>query len=570
MPSGLFRAAHLALLLLASSVVALASLAALPQAPTVAAARKPRLAVLLVFDQMRGDYLARWRPLFAEGGFERLLRDGAWFQQCHYPYAGTFTGPGHSTIATGCLPETHGIIANEWYERGRGRVSCVASTRYVAIPSPGGREAREGSASPDRLLSPTFADALEKATAGRARVVSLSLKDRSAVLPAGRRPTACYWADKDGRFVTSTYYRWGPHRWVSAFNAGGSARRWLNRAWDRLRPDLDYSRWSGADDSTGEGRGFAQGRTFPHPFTTGPKGQPSWYYSALANSPFGNTWLLDLARQAVVAENLGGGDAPDFLSISFSSNDLVGHTWGPDSQEVLDTTLRSDLVVKELLSFLDERVGKGRYVVVLTADHGICPLPEASRARGIEARRIDLKKLLLDAEAHLDSLFPGKEGGASKWIESHQSGMLYLDRKRIRRRGVRQAEVEGALARWLVKQPGIHSAWTRKQLLGPAPQGDAIGRQVRSSFHPDRSGDVILVLKPYHLLGMPLTMTTHGAPHPYDTHVPLIVYGPGVKARIRPDRVSPEAAAAILARALGVPPPAHARVGVPGELFAAR
>jgi hypothetical protein len=563
------------LLLLGLSLPGLFSLATLRGAapPERVGGDRPRLAVLVFFDQMRGDYLSRWQVLFGEGGFRRLQQGGAWFVNCHYPYAYTVTGAGHASVATGCSPDVHGIVGNDWYDRVAHKdVYCVGSDRYEQVPAPVAKEKadrKEGS-SPDRLLAPTLADALKQATAGRARVVSLSLKDRSAVLPGGRRPDACSWL-KAGRFVTSTYYRERPHPWVRDFNASGAADAWLGKSWQRLRPDLDYVKWSGPDDVKGEGVGSHQGRTFPHPFGLGPKRRKSVYYSALTSSPFGNDVLLDLALRAIDAERLGTRATPDLLCLSFSSNDLVGHAWGPDSQEVLDITLRSDGIVRRLLDHLDARVGKGRYVLALTADHGVCPLPEVARARGHDAGRIEPALLRQRAEDFLDGRFPARaEAGGSRpsWLEAQDGPWLYLNGDLIRRRGLKQPAVEQALARWAASQRGVQTVYTRTQLLAGLPAGDGLGQKVRRSFHPQRSGDVVLIEKPYYLITKYLTGTTHGTPHPYDTHVPLLVYGPGIRKGTRKDAVTPQAAAVILARALGIAPPAQARAEVPAGLFA--
>jgi predicted AlkP superfamily pyrophosphatase or phosphodiesterase len=561
---------------LAGLALMLASLVLIPTAPHASPRRpplKPRLAVLVVFDQMRGDYLSRWEPLFEKGGFRRLLSEGAWFQDCHYPYAGTWTAAGHATMSTGCLPDTHGIIANEWYDRKAGKeVSCVETDRYTMVPPAADPKKNKG-ASPHFLLAPTLADVLKEATGGKARVVALSLKDRSAVLPGGRRPDACYWMDKNGRFVTSTYYRDREHAWVRDLNRSGLTSSWLGKNWQRSRDDVDYVRWAGPDDVPGEGKGYLQGRTFPHPFQKGKKGEMANYYNALNTSPVGNEVLLDLARRAIEAEKLGQHETTDFLSISFSSNDLIGHAWGPDSQEVLDVTLVSDRMMRDLMTLLDEKVGKDRWVLALTADHGICPLPEVTRAKGQLAYRVNPKPFREAAEDYLDDLYPpGKaaEKGKGQWIEKHTYHMLYLDRKRIARRGAKQEEVEAALAKWAVQQRAIGAAYTRRQLAGKDDTKDPLLRSARRSFVAERSGDVMLIPAPYCIMvdrELALAGTTHGSPHPYDTHVPLLVHGPGIRPGIRRDRVSPEQTAVILAEALGLKPPARAKVKVPAGLF---
>jgi arylsulfatase A-like enzyme len=257
--------------------------------------------------------------------------------------------------------------------------------------------------------------------------------------------------------------------------------------------------------------------------------------------------------------------------LSFSSNDLIGHTWGPDSQEVLDVTLRSDLIVKELLDFLDARVGHGQYTLVLSSDHGVCPYPEIARAAGKEAGRVDPKELLGRMAAFLDETY-GKKGEKVVWVEEAVASWIYLNRRALRAQGLQSADVEATAAKWLVGQPGIQAAYTRTQLSAGPLKNDPVGESVRRSFDPERCGDLYLVVKPYYLLSPPLSpklylRTTHGSLHSYDTHVPLLVYGPGIRPGIRTDRVTPQAAAAILARSLGVAPPSGAEYGVPAGLW---
>jgi predicted AlkP superfamily pyrophosphatase or phosphodiesterase len=554
--------------------VALVLLVGLPGISAVGADSKPepvrpRLAVLIYFDQLRGDYLSRWDKLFEADGFRRLEIDGAWFQNCHYPYACTFTAAGHASVATGCSPAEHGVIGNEWFDRkAEGILNCVFSERYEPVTSERKGPAKKNrGVSPERLLQPTLADALKEATDGKGKVVALSFKDRSAVLPGGRRPDASYWFDSaSGQFVTSTYYRDRVHSWVDDYNRGHPADAWFGKNWSRLRPELDYERHSGPDDTTGEGRGVSQGRTFPHAMDGGDERLTSAYYGALYNSPFGNELLLGLAKRAIDAEKLGMRETPDLLCISFSCNDPVGHTWGPDSQEVLDVTLRADRVVKELLTYLDLKVGKGKYVVAVTADHGVCPLPEVSVKQGRIADRISMSSVAQAATKHLSEQFA--DGQKENWIEASSGPWLYLNHAVLNRRKVTSPEVEAALAAWLRKQDGVQEAYTRSQFKKGIAEGDVIGQMAARSFYPDRSGDVLLILKPYHLFSSPLgTGTTHGTPHPYDTHVPLLVLGPGIRPGARKDKVTPQATASILARCLGIKPPAGATFPVPERLF---
>jgi hypothetical protein len=371
--------------------------------------------------------------------------------------------------------------------------------------------------------------------------------------------------------MTSSYYRERLHPWVAEFNRGRPADRWFGKDWTRLRPDLDYGKHSGPDDVAGEGTGWFQGRTFPHPTTGGLAKLGDGfankdYYGALSNSPFGDEVLLDLARRAIDAERLGGGDAPDLLCLSFSGTDTVGHCWGPDSQEVLDAALRADRLVAALLTHLDAAVGRGRYALVLTSDHGICPLPEVARGEGKDAGRVSPERLLAAAEDFLQQTF-APNGPKGRWVEANANEWVYLNPAVLRDRGLKVADVEAALAGWLKQQPGVLAAYTRTRLAAGPLADDPVGERVRRSFHPERCGDVAIVPRPYYLLTSDLTGTLHGSPHAYDTHVPLLVYGEGVAGGVRAEAVSPLAVASILADALRVPFPAAPDAAPPGGLF---
>jgi hypothetical protein len=532
---------------------------------------KPKLVVLIVFDQMRADYLTRCYDLFGKGGFRRLLDEGAWFDNCHYPYALTLTGPGHASFLTGCSADRHGIIGNEWYERGVGEVYCATGNRYQNVPSDASGTSKKnlGAGSPDRLLAPTVGDVLKEETKGKGRVIAVSFKDRSAILPGGHRPDGAYWVDGGtGRFVTSTYCRSALPEWVREFNNERLVDSWFNKPWERLRPDLDYVKLSGPDDVHGEGDGYSQGRIFPHPTNGGLTRPGPKYYEALVTSPFGNELVLAFAKKAIVAEHLGEDEIPDLLSVSFSSNDYIGHAWGPDSQEVLDVTLRSDVIVKELLEFLDAKVGKGRYLVALSADHGVCPLPEVARARIPDAVRVDVKGLVAGAEKALDQAFGASQKGESPWVESSLNVSFVLNRNKIAARGLTSEAVEKALVAWLKTHKDILIAYTHAELMEPAAKDDPVGQRSRKSFNAKVSGDVSVVFKPYHLSSPFATGTTHGTPHEYDTHVPLLIYGANVIAGRRHDSVTPQAIAAIFSHALEIKPPEKAEAPLPEGLLA--
>lgn len=583
----------------------LAILLALFAAPIFAAEpEKPKLVVLVVFDQMRGDYIQKWQSLFGKDGFVRLQTEGAWFVNCHYPYAITATGPGHSSMLTGCGPDLHGIIGNTWYDRASGAVvNCSESTRYSRVPPlpkslpkdelldefkpPEAKDKKNGAetdpkaesgsqarayGTPDRLLAPTFGDAIKAATGGKAKVFGLSFKDRSALLPVGSKADGAYWLDNtDGMIVTSTFYRDAVHPWVNELNKSRFAEQWFGKKWERFYPDLDYVKYSGPDNVIGEGKGIREGVTFPHPINGGLKRPGKAYYDALLTSPFGNDFLLEMARAAIVSEKLGHHDVPDLLAVSFSSNDPIGHVWGPDSQEVLDVTLRSDHQLAALLKLLDEQVGAGKYLLCVTADHGVCPLPELSMKRGIDAHRLAVSQVLKLAESHLRKSYdPDGAGDAkAKFIENRTGQWIYLNHRLIENRGLKAADVSRSLADFLQQQDGIGRAFTRSDLEGQLDAYDAVGRRMRKAYYPDRAGDVAFILKPYWLEGDPKTATgtSHSTPYLYDTHVPLLVLGANVKSGIHREEVAPAVIASIFAKALGIAPPAKAEYPAPAGLF---
>jgi arylsulfatase A-like enzyme len=569
--------------LLASLLVALC-LAASWAIPAVAdpgdeGQENPRLVVLVVFDQMRGDYLTKWEKLFDKDGFGRLMREGAWYQNCHYPYCYTLTAAGHTSIVTGCPPNKHGIISNDWYDRQlREEVSAVRSERYPLVPNIKDENGKFQGAGPDRRKQPSVGDMLVRKHAGKAKVVSLSIKDRAAILMAALQATAVYWFHSvQGFFCTSMFYRDSLHPWVRDFNATKPAAKYFGKDWTRLRPDLNYAEFSGLDDVLAEGIGYSQGRTFPHPTDGGLKEPGRKFYDAVVNSPFGNELLLELAKIAIDQEKLGqrAGAAADLLCLSFSSNDIVGHCYGPDSQEVFDMTLRSDLIIKDLLQYLDARVGKGRYTLVMTADHGVGQIAEVAAAQGKGGGRVPPTLFTSDASRFLQQKFGPKDATTQlPWVEKSSSGWIYLNHGTLREMKLEPIVVERALVEWLGEQPGIQGAYARSSLSAGPMKDDPIGETVRLSYHPDCSGDVAIVLKPYFVVSTVITdtknnayRTTHGTPHPFDTHVPLLVFGPRVQPGARQERVTPLSAAAILARALDVPPPDAAEYPVPAGLF---
>ncbi|AMV22938.1 Alkaline phosphatase PhoV precursor [Gemmata sp. SH-PL17] len=556
-----------------------------PVEPAPVPERKVKLAVLVIFDQMRGDFPERWRALFGPNGFARLQRDGAWFTHCHYLYGTTTTGPGHASMLTGACPDAHGIVNNSWAEGGQ-EAYCAGSPRYKLVPpapvfpvEPNPKDAKDKPAakvpmigSPERLQSETVADVLKEVHGAKSKVFGLSLKDRSAILPTGKHPDGAYWFY--GTFGTSTYYTERVHPWVETFNQSKFADRWFGRDWTYFRPDVDYTRWSGqSDDVRGEGVGVGQRGTFPHPTTGGKPALGKNYYEALANSPFGNDLLLEFTKTCITAERLGADDAPDLLVVSFSSNDLIGHTWGPDSHEVMDVTLRSDALMADLLAFLDTNVGKDRYLLGMTADHGVCPLPEITFGSNPPRGRVNLADLRTRLEAHLTTKFPTPkpaDGKPARWVEEFVFPWVYLNPRLVTASGQPQAAIAEEAAKYLreLKDGHVARAFTRTELAGAFPESDAMANRVKRSVYPSRSGDVFVVLDPHHLPASKPneTGTTHGAPFSYDTHVPLLVYGPGIRGGVRTEPTTPQALARIFSKWLNVRDPKSAAFPIPKTL----
>ncbi len=572
------------ILALALAALALIGYWKLPAAPPALEplGDRPKLVVVVVFDQMRGDYLRKWQPLFVDGGFKRLQSEGAWFTNCHYPYAYTLTAPGHTSLMTGTYPAKHGIIANEWYQRDEKDV--VTSTKY--------QQKAIYKATPQRRKSFTVGDMLMFALKGRSRVASLSIKERSAILMAAISAQICYWFNlESGDFTTSPWYRreeFGNypdemHKWAREFNASRKSDQWVNKDWTRLRDESVYLENAGPDDVEGEGYGYFQGRTFPHPtpYAPGTKDAKKHYYEAVDNSPYGNDLLFEFAKTAIEKEKLGQSHSVDLLCLSFSSNDLVGHCWGPDSQEMLDITLRSDLMIKNLLDYLDEKVGRGKYVFAMSADHGVCPLTTVAHKQGHKSGRLSDKILGPLAEEHLNKVYPPQPGKSDKriWFATpSKNPWVYLNYEQLKELNLKQSDVEKVLADWYNAQSGVKMAYTRTQMLEPERDSDSEElKMMRRSFDPAASGDVMLVLEPYHLF-LPAILTkdpekadayqtTHGSPHPYDTFVPLLVMGPRIIPGEHSERIAPQAMAAILAEALRVNPPSR-DYPLPAGLFA--
>jgi predicted AlkP superfamily pyrophosphatase or phosphodiesterase len=516
--------------------------------PTAAAQDPPRLLVILVIDQFRSDYLTtfahRWRS-----GFRRLLDEGAFFHNAAYPYLNTVTCAGHSTIGTGAFPRTHGMVLNEWWHRDERRSRACMSDEASPVVSYG--RPAEGGEGPKRLLVSTLGDAL-RATNRDARVVSLSLKARSAIGLAGHGGTAVTWFDDAaGAFVTSRAFAESPVPAVQTFIARDPFETDLGRTWTLQGPEHTYRF---ADDGPGERPPDGWDRRFPHEIA-GQTGADQRFMELWRQSPFSDAYLARMGIALTDSFELGRRNATDFLGIGFSALDLVGHDFGPESREVEDLLARLDERIGELLRHLDERVGRDRYVLALSADHGVAPIPEEGKHQHHPGGRVLIPETRTRVEQALVEQF-----GTGQYVDAMNYTYIYLA-PGVFDRLTRTPAAMRAVERALMTVPGIERV-LRSDLLSPT-SSDRVVRAAALSHTPGRSGDLIVVPRPYWFLvpRLDVAATTHGTSRPYDQRVPVILFGAGVKRGRFSQTASPADIAPTLAKLAGVRmPKAEGRV----------
>lgn len=477
--------------------------------------QRPKLVVGIVVDQMRYDYLYRFEPYFGKGGFNRLKNEGSNFTFAHYNYVPTYTAPGHASVYTGTTPYYHGIIANDFYDRSLKKVVyCVSDTTVMSV----GSDDKEGQMSPKRELSTTITDQLKLATSGKARVISISLKDRAAILPGGHWPDGAYWYNsRTGDFISSTYYMKSLPAWAGDFNKRKFADKYLSGEWTLSRPEKDYESL-GPDQSDYERDVFSEGKTtFPHSFG---KVKADMKYGILESTPGGNEIVKEFAKAALLNENLGKGAETDFLAISFSATDYVGHAYGNYSYELQDTYIKLDAQLSDLLEALDRQVGKGNYLLFLTADHAGLDTPHFLKDHNLPTGE-------LNTRAAMDSLkaFASKNFGSAKIIENISNLQIFFNRDEIKKNGLELHSVIRSFSDYMRSSfPQVAAIMTRDDLEGQSASRES-GNLILNGFNPARSGDIACNLQPGFLPTFLNAGTTHGAPYSYDTHVPVLFYG---------------------------------------------
>jgi predicted AlkP superfamily pyrophosphatase or phosphodiesterase len=485
----------------------------------------PKLVVGIVVDQMRQEYLYRFERKYGDAGFKRLIGQGFMLKNAHYNYAPTVTGPGHASVYTGTTPAYHGIINNDWYDKNLKKgVNCVGDDRQKPVGSENGN----GDVSPWRLMTTTVTDELELATQRRAKVIGVSMKDRGAVLPAGHTPDGAYWFDgTTGKFITSTYYKQGLPTWLEKFNAQNLAEKYLSQEWKTAFPIEQYKE-SGPDDNVYETK--LKGKEKPvFPYKLSDLRKENGNFELIINSPFGNDILGDLAMAAIDGEEMGKDEWTDMLTISFSATDYVGHGMGPNSIEIEDVYIRLDKTIEALLSKLDATVGKNQYVVFLTADHAVADVPSYMKDLRLPGDNLKTASLRAGLTDYLKQYFPDKNV-----IEEMLTDQIYLNSELFtgdpKTTGVDYLVATELIRNYLLRQEGIAEVYTR-QMLTSADYGEqGIRGSVRRGFHTKRSGDIVMVLESGWTHGSQTFGTTHFSPYTYDTHVPILFYGFGIKS----------------------------------------
>jgi predicted AlkP superfamily pyrophosphatase or phosphodiesterase len=526
---------------------------------------RPRLVLLIVIDQFRYDYLERFGDLFVAGGLKRLVRDGASWTEANYDHVPTYTAPGHATTMTGTWPAENGIVANDWYDRD---AKAIVSNVSDPDDKPGAPAYQlfsggtvERASTPRRLTASTLGDELRIATNDRAKVIGISIKDRAAILPAGRHASAAYWfSTQTGNMVSTSYYFPRLPPWVEQFNRERRADKLIAEVWTRLKDEPEYLKRAGVDAPSWEKFGNATDAdvSFPHSFR---KAQTVDVYSPLDSSPFSNDLLLEFAQQAIVNEGLGADADTDVLTLSFSANDYVGHFYGPYSQETMDITLRTDRQIATLLDFINTRVGLQNTLVAFTADHGVAPIPEHATALNLGGGRIGNQQVLDAVKAAIRERF-GRKGEAqdstADYVLSLSNANIFFNREALRRDRINAAEIEQVAGDAALQVAGIARYFTRTQLQQAAiPPADPIARRVLHGFNSRRSGDVVLITEPFKYLET-FIPATHGSPYSYDTHVPLIIMGRGLVPGRYHQPATPADIAPTLASLLGVQAPSNA------------
>ncbi|MCE7066419.1 alkaline phosphatase family protein [Dyadobacter sp. CY326] len=501
---------------------------------------------------MRYDYLYRYYDQYTEGGFKRMMNEGFNCRNNHYNYALTVTAAGHASAYTGSVPAINGIVGNEWFDPiTKQGVYCVEDSTVATV---GSNNPTVGKMSPKNLLTSTVTDQLRIATNFRNKTIGIAIKDRGSILPAGHTANASYWFDsKTGNWVTSTYYMEDLPQWVNDYNAKKMPSEYLKKGWQLLLSADAYTQ-SSADDVNWEGKlPGAKRPVFPYELA----GLAGDAFGVVTDTPWGNTITKEMAIEAIKGENLGKGKDTDFLAISFSSPDRIGHRVGPNAVEQQDDFLKLDREFAELFNFLDGWVGKGEYTVFLTADHGVVDVPGFAAANKLPSGLLDRRVVDAATDKALEDAF-----GKDKYVLSRENNQLYFDHALLQKKKITVAAATEVVRESLLKVPGIADVLNLTD-LGKAPLNSYQLEQFKNNVNVKRSGDIQIITEPGWLYGAS-TGTSHGTPYNYDTHVPFVMFGWGINKGETLRRTSVSDIASTIASLLHILP-ASGNIGNPVE-----
>lgn len=473
---------------------------------------RPKLVVGLVVDQMRWDYLYRYYNRYTNGGFKRLINEGFSVENTFIPYTPTYTACGHTCIYTGSVPAVHGIIGNDWYDpETKKNVYC---TEDSSVSTVGSTPSSEGNMSPKNMLTTTITDELRLATNFKGKVIGISLKDRGSILPAGHAANAAYWYQgSTGNWITSTYYMKEVPTWIADYNKLKLANKFYAKNWETLYPINTYVN-STADEKAYEGKQS----TFPHLLTQ----NVDKNFDAIRSTPYGNTITLDLAKLAILSEDLGQDNITDFLAVSCSSTDYVGHAYGPNSVEAEDTYLRLDKDFEEFFNYLDKKVGKGNYTVFLTADHGAAHVPGFMQENKLPSGVVSDRDIANKLNAYLNDKFK-----VNNVVLKSQNNQIIFDHDKTDKADISFDVIKSASVEFLKRLDGFQNAVDIAKISQSTLQ-EIQKKMITNGYNARRSGDIYYVLQPNWFNGGS-TGTTHGNWNPYDSHIPLVFMGWGIK-----------------------------------------
>ncbi len=499
------------------SILGLIILSNLCLAQNIETSSNPKLVVGIVVDQMRYEYLTRFYNKYGEGGFKRMVNEGFNCKNNHFNYIPTYTGPGHASIYTGTTPKNHGIISNDWYDKeAKKDVYCAGDDSVQSV----GTTSAAGQMSPHRMKTTTFADENRLFTQMQGKTIGISIKDRGAILPAGHTANAAYWfqGDQEGHWISSTFYMNDLPKWVKDFNDSYVVESYF-KTWNTLY-DINTYTESGSDLNSFENI-YNGKKTATFPYDLSALKDKNRNFEILKVSPFGNSITTDFAIAAIDGEQLGQDDITDVFTVSFSSTDYVGHYFGVNSKEIEDTYIRLDKDIERLLNALDEKVGKGEYTVFLTADHGAVHVPNYLKSVNIPSGYFD-SKFVEALEAFMVNKYR-----SDSLLESISNNQLFFDYGVLDKLKINASQLERELANFVLQFPQVNNVFTRTELQkGNYSKG--IGSLVENGFNQKRSGDVVIVMDPA-VISYGQKGSTHGTGLNYDTHVPLLFFGKGIK-----------------------------------------